>query len=971
MARVARMMYRIRAAFAAAWAALRQALSGRAAGSPTRALRQALSGRAAGSPTRALRQALSGAFRQILSGRVLIRPGRRGRSGPGRGRHPFGIRDGCLVTAHGQPPVVAAITSPTMLGVHRAAPSAGLVTMDGQGPVADVYPGAPAYVPRHFDGDLAERVAAGGFVLLVGDSAAGKTRSAFQAISVTVPGHVLICPAGRGAVAAAVAMAAEQRRCVLWLDNLEQYLGSGGLTADQAERLLGGAGPGHRDGQNGQEAGLLEEDGGHRVIVATIRAAEYKRLTDGERDDDGGRRIDRGARDVLDLASPVRVDRSFTPAEVDRAWARDWDPRIADALRHARTSCVAEHLAAGPELLRGWETARGAAEPGAALVSAAVDIRRAGYTSPLPRALIDRVHRYYLEGSENATAPAGAWAWATHRRMAGTQLLRVSGPGLVQVFDYLVDTAQRQAGCLGGVPDPVARATIECSGPAEADSIAAAAYREGRYDLAELAWRRACEVRTSDTDLGPDHPDTLATRGNIALALRASGRLREAEAEHRAVVEAMTRVLGAEYPDTLAGRDNLASVLHDSGRLEEAEAERREVVETMTRVLGPDHPDTLTGRSNLASLLHAQGQLEEAEAEHRAVVEAMTRVLGPDHPDTLTCRNNLASVLRDLGRLEEAEAEHRAELEACSRVLGPDHPDTLTSRGNLAGVLRDLGRLEEAEAEYWALAEAMGRVLGPDDRDTLAAHRNLASVLHARGRLEEAEAEHRDVLDRTATALGPDHPDTLNSRGHLGLVLYARGRLEEAEAEHRAVAEALSRVLGRDHPDTLTSRGNLALVLYARGELDEAEAEQRSLIEAMTRVLGPDHPATLSGRGNLALTLRALGRFGEAENEYRAVAESRTRVLGPDHPDTLTSRSSLATVLRSRGRQAAPRPVQQGGEPQPAAARPAKEPGETTKTARRPKRDARADADPAQPSGPADQPGEPAEVAVLTAETAS
>lgn len=891
MARVARMTYRVRAAFAAAWAAL----SGRA-------------------------------LRHILSAHALIRRGRRGLAGQSRGGHPFGIRDGCLVTAHGQPPVVAAVTSPTMLGVHRAAPSAGLVTLDGRGPVADVYPGAPAYVPRDADGDLAERVAAGGFVLLVGDSAAGKSRSAFQAISVTVPGHVLICPASRGAVAAAVAMAAAQRRCVLWLDNLEQYLGAGGLTADQVTQLSGRAGPG---------AGPVEDDGGHRVIVATIRAAEYERLTGGERDDDGGRHIYRGAREVLDLASPVRVGRSFSPGEVDRAQARDWDPRIADALSHARTSGIAEHLAAGPELLRGWETARAAAEPGAALVSAAVDIRRAGYASPLPRALIDSVHRYYLEGGKEAAAPSGAWAWATHRRMAGTQLLRSSGPDLVQVFDYLVDTVQRQAGCLGGVPDPVARATIDCSGPAEADSIAAAAYREGRYDLAELAWRRACQVRTSDAAMGPDHPDTLATRGNIALALRASGRLKEAEAEHRAVVEAMTRVLGAEYPDTLAGRGSLASVLHDSGRLEEAEAEQRDVVETMTRVLGPDHPDTLTGRSNLASLLHAQGQLEEAEAEQRAVVETMTRVLGPDNPDTLTCRNNLASVLRDLGRLAEAEAEHRAEFEACSRVLGPDHPDTLTSHGNLAGVLRDLGRLDEAEAEYWAIAEAMGRVLGPDDRDTLAARRNLASVLHARGRLEVAEAEHRDVLDRTAAALGPDHPDTLNSRGHLGLVLYARGRLEEAEAEHRAVAEALSRVLGPDHPDTLASRGNLAMVLYARGQLDEAEAEQRALIEAMTRVLGPDHPGTLSGRGNLALTLRALGRFDEAENEFRAVAESRTRVLGPDHPDTLTSRSSLATVLRSRGRQAAPRPVQQAGD-----------------------------------SGSGDQPGEPAEV-VLTAETAS
>ena len=105
--------------------------------------------------------------------------------------------------------------------------------------------------------ELRERLAAGGFVLLVGDSTAGKTRAAFEAVRGTLADHVLIRPAARDAVAAAVGRAARERRCVLWLDDLESYLGAGGLTAAQAGRLL--AGPGH-----------------HRVIVATIRAARTR-----------------------------------------------------------------------------------------------------------------------------------------------------------------------------------------------------------------------------------------------------------------------------------------------------------------------------------------------------------------------------------------------------------------------------------------------------------------------------------------------------------------------------------------------------------------------------------------------------------------------------------------------------------------------------------------------------------------------
>ncbi|WP_281361694.1 tetratricopeptide repeat protein [Acrocarpospora pleiomorpha] len=47
------------------------------------------------------------------------------------------------------------------------------------------------------------------------------------------------------------------------------------------------------------------------------------------------------------------------------------------------------------------------------------------------------------------------------------------------------------------------------------------------------------------------------------------GRLDEAETEHRAVLELRRRVLGEEHPDTLASRNNLAIVLSNLGGLEE------------------------------------------------------------------------------------------------------------------------------------------------------------------------------------------------------------------------------------------------------------------------------------------------------------------------------------------------------------------------------------------------------------------
>src|SRR5262249_16226062 len=126
----------------------------------------------------------------------------------------FRIHDGCLVLANGRLPAVGDISNPVMLGVHGAAVP---VAVDAAGPTM---PAAPAYVPRDVDGELRERLAAGGFVLLEGDSTAGKSRAAFEAIRAMLSSHVLISPARLDAIAAAVDRAAAERRCVLWLDEL-------------------------------------------------------------------------------------------------------------------------------------------------------------------------------------------------------------------------------------------------------------------------------------------------------------------------------------------------------------------------------------------------------------------------------------------------------------------------------------------------------------------------------------------------------------------------------------------------------------------------------------------------------------------------------------------------------------------------------------------------------------------------------
>ena len=65
--------------------------------------------------------------------------------------------------------------------------------------------------------------------------------------------------------------------------------------------------------------------------------------------------------------------------------------------------------------------------------------------------------------------------------------------------------------------------------------------------------------------LGPDHPDTLTSRNNLAYAYVAAGRAAEAIPLHEQTLAALERVLGPDHPYTLGSRDNLAAAYRAAG----------------------------------------------------------------------------------------------------------------------------------------------------------------------------------------------------------------------------------------------------------------------------------------------------------------------------------------------------------------------------------------------------------------------
>src|SRR6516165_10241957 len=106
--------------------------------------------------------------------------------------------------------------------------------------------------------------------------------------------------------------------------------------------------------------------------------------------------------------------------------------------------------------------------------------------------------------------------------------------------------------------------------------------------------------------------DDSAGMARIANYLGASGSYAPARDLQQKVVEAREQVLGPEHPQTLDARGDLAAWTGQAGDAAAARDQFAALLPVCERVLGPEHPDTLTARKNLAEWTGNAGDPAEA-----------------------------------------------------------------------------------------------------------------------------------------------------------------------------------------------------------------------------------------------------------------------------------------------------------------------------------------------------------------------
>lgn len=376
---------------------------------------------------------------------------------------------------------------PQQLGVHPAihGPTAisGSQSISAEGFVL------PPYVEREHDRELRaclDRTASGqdaAFVVVRGESCTGKTRTAYEAVRACLSDWQLAFPKDAESLLAILAADALSARTILWLNEAQEFL-SGPLGESAAvvlRRRLGQAGP--------------------VVIIATLWPAHYRILAD--RPETQMPDPHRQARALLTQAAVFHVPDTFQNSALEAARTKG-DSSLRTAISTSAGGAITQTLAAAPQLVDHYEQADGPpACYGKAIITAAMDARRLGHSSPLLARLLEAAAPGYLTEAQRAAAPRDwfprAMAYARTKVMGvAVALGDVANPddmGALPDVYRLADYLEHYARSLRRYVFPPVSFWLaveqHSASPADLHALAKSAQERGRFRAAERFFSRA------------------------------------------------------------------------------------------------------------------------------------------------------------------------------------------------------------------------------------------------------------------------------------------------------------------------------------------------------------------------------------------------------------------------------------------------------------------------------------------------
>lgn len=391
-------------------------------------------------------------------------------------------------------------------------------------------------------------------------------------------------------------------------------------------------------------------------------------------------------------------------------------------------------------------------------------------------------------------------------------------------------------------------------------------YFYDNYEAAEAV--NMCNIAVSDREracekgVEPDEYNLLLSLQDLGNAERELHNYEAAQKLYDRALIGMTAIMGPDAPDTLRVRTNIAMLAENLALYSTAVEQYNNVIQCMGNAVETETELSYV-KEGLAVVYRMQG-LYVKSAEYLKGIRDMQerdKSLNKYHPQVIQSQQNLAIAYCDLGRYAEAENLLVSILERCREKYDDTHEITRGVAMNLAMVWVYQGRFEDAEGMALRAIDPATTGFDPVKECTRSKRPYLIDALETLARTHEhlhknaeAEAEYTVVLQSRKSALRPGHPFTFRAKESLARV-YGDSGLESASRAFPIFEEVLenhTKELGREHPDTLLTLQNYGSFLARQEGHGEKARRLLEAFEGRTRLLGPEHPLTLVSKASLA-----------------------------------------------------------------------------------------------------------------------
>ena len=653
----------------------------------------------------------------------------------------------------------------------------------------------PPYVSRRLvDAEMEQLLGTGErFIVAVGDSKSGKSRSFAEMLHRLRPGARLIVPAVDDP--ATLSKLARRRLPlgpeggVLWLDDIDRYLVPNGLTHKVLNSFLTWDPP-------IVIAGTITWRR-HQDIMAPIRGT--------------------GARDataqfgrVLSKAKLVRVPSTLSPE--DLAEARERYPDLDFQKRG-----IGEQMVAAEFVEQLYGAAREGFPEGWAVIQAAIDWRRIGVSRPVSRPILWNLFRSYLaevtphlEPGEDLFAEGLSWASAP---LVGTiALLTTVDPArdapTYRAFDYVLACADGhgpfQRTPIAASAWEVAITTLDAD---ELLVVTQAAVAQGETGIA----RRVAEAARQDS----------ADPAAVARATLLLGELHTASDQMGTAIDLLEEAAASGVTDIVAtAQADLGALLSlPGGDPDRARALLHSAIDA------GDAQVTAQAQLSLGVMLMNQGEWAEARPLLEAAMAVGVDMAGGAFvglprlgslPSRLPRKDASLAGRQDAGRTPTAPvADDRTRVLQAAAVRRAESVK-LRAQASLGGLLVNEGDLPRAQM---LLKLALGS--GNPEIEPLA-RTNLGVLLMRNGDTQAAREEFERVINS-------DQPEfACNARLTLGTMLVTAGETEEGYALLEAAADS-----------GITEQVPVALCLL--GEFTYDQGEKQAAHEFFERAVQTGH----------------------------------------------------------------------------------------------------------------------------------